>query len=636
MEFSLFYFSSEAAEYAPDKYRLLLESVRYADTHDFTAVWVPERHFHALGGVFPNPAVVASALAMITTRVRLRAGSIVLPLHHPIRAAEDWAVVDNLSNGRVDLSFARGWNANDFVLAPDAYGEARTARLYESIDVVRRLWRGEAVSFRNGKGENVPTRIYPQPRQRELESWLTCSGTAERFEEAGTHGFNILTSLILQPVDDLIQKLATYRDARARAGHDPATGRVTLMLHAFVGDDDAAVRKAVHAPFKEYIRTTVDLWAGSSRRLEEMTADQQSELLEYSFERYYRTSALFGTPASCLPLVQRLAEAGVNEIACLVDFGVATDDVLASLDALDRLRRLANQPAASRNGDGDGNGTADRTALLRELLQRRASVIPVVPPAVPSAPAAATADKTAMLRRLLERHAATHTETHPLSQGQQSLWFLHLQHPESAAYNTAVSLRIRSPLDRAALARACQQLADRHAVLRTTFGDGPEGPIQIVHGYRALALEEVDGSGWEAAALSAQMRAAYARPFDLRNGSVARAHLFRLADDDAVFMLCIHHIARDGWSMTLLLEEWQRLYAAESRGTPIVLPALRSTYTDFVRREAARVAGPEGARLRDHWRGAHAGAPTGAQSFHRPPATTGARGPRRNRHTAFR
>ena len=79
-------------------------------------MWVPERHFHPLGGLFPNPAVVAAAVAARTTRIAVRAGSVVLPLHHVARVAEEWAAVDALSNGRVGISLASGWNRADFVL----------------------------------------------------------------------------------------------------------------------------------------------------------------------------------------------------------------------------------------------------------------------------------------------------------------------------------------------------------------------------------------------------------------------------------------------------------------------------------------------------------------------------------------
>ena len=152
MRFSLFYFSAEAGGDAP--YRLLTEGARFADRHGFTAVWTPERHFGRFGGLYPNPSVLAAGLATITERVELRAGSVVAPLHDAIRIAEDWAVVDNLSGGRVGISFAPGWAPDDFVLAPDAY-ERRRDVLRAHVDVVRRLWRGETVRARNGLGVEV-------------------------------------------------------------------------------------------------------------------------------------------------------------------------------------------------------------------------------------------------------------------------------------------------------------------------------------------------------------------------------------------------------------------------------------------------------------------------------------------------
>ena len=96
MQFSLYYFGNYPATYSEDKYRLILESARYADDHGFAALWLPERHFHSVGGFSPNSAVLAAALARDTSRIGLRGGSVVLPLHHPVRVAEEWSVVDNL------------------------------------------------------------------------------------------------------------------------------------------------------------------------------------------------------------------------------------------------------------------------------------------------------------------------------------------------------------------------------------------------------------------------------------------------------------------------------------------------------------------------------------------------------------
>ncbi len=104
--FSLMFFGGDEGKAAHDKYRTVIEAARFADAHGFAALWLPERHFTALGSLYPNPAVLHAALARETKHLRLRAGSVVLPLHDPIRVAEEWAVVDNLSEGRVEISFA--------------------------------------------------------------------------------------------------------------------------------------------------------------------------------------------------------------------------------------------------------------------------------------------------------------------------------------------------------------------------------------------------------------------------------------------------------------------------------------------------------------------------------------------------
>jgi natural product biosynthesis luciferase-like monooxygenase protein len=338
LEFSLLYFSSNEAEFSEDKYRLMIEGAKFADTHDFTAVWLPERHFHPFGGLYPNPSVLASALAMVTERVRLRAGSVVLPMHHPVRVAEEWAVVDNLSGGRVDLSLAAGWNPSDFVLAPGSFAD-RYHLLFSGLDTIRLLWGGGTVELTGGLGQPVPVRIYPQPQQPALATWITCSGGRERFVQAGEHGANVLTALLFQGVAELAGKIAAYREARARHGLDPATGHVTLMLHTFMGDDLEEVRRIVQAPFIEYLESSMNLWRNGSSKPDDMRPREREALLARAFRRYFRTSALFGTQQTCAAFVTSLQEAGVDEIACLIDFGIDLDTTIRGLHELDALRK---------------------------------------------------------------------------------------------------------------------------------------------------------------------------------------------------------------------------------------------------------------------------------------------------------
>lgn len=342
IEFSLLYFSSNEAEFTDNKYQLLIEGAKFADRHDFHAVWIPERHFHPFGGLYPEPSVLGSALAMITERIRIRPGSVVLPLQNPVRVAEQWSVVDNLSQGRVDVSFAKGWNQNDFVLSPENYAN-RTQVMFDGIETVQKLWRGESVYLPNGSGKETEIKVYPLPKQSELPIWITCSGGKEAFIEAGAIGANILTALLAQTIEELAEKIALYRESRAKNGYDPNSGHVTLMLHTFISSEIEFVRQQVRQPFIEYLQSSVNLWQHSSKKPHELTESERNNLLDYAFEKYFRTAALLGTPSSCLSMVERLKEIGVNEIACLIDFGVDADSVISNLDYLDRLRKLANR-----------------------------------------------------------------------------------------------------------------------------------------------------------------------------------------------------------------------------------------------------------------------------------------------------
>jgi len=358
IDFSLFYFSSDESEGVTDKYKLLLEGAKYGDQHGFAAVWTPERHFHAFGGLYPNPAVTSAAIAAVTERIKIRAGSVVLPLHHPARVAEEWSLVDNISKGRVGISFASGWQPNDFVLKPENFADNKNIMLRD-IDVVRRLWRGESVSFPGPlAGKPVELKILPRPIQPELPYWVTSAGNPETFIAAGKLGANVLTHLLGQTVEELNDKLAAYRRAWKEAGH-AGEGHVSLMLHTFVGPDADQVKEKVRQPLIEYLRSSANLikqyaWsfpafkkregmtdAAGGVDLQTLTDEEMDALLEHSFGRYYETSGLFGTPEGCVEMVDKIKGIGVDEVACLIDFGVDSPSVLAHLEYLNQLRKLS-------------------------------------------------------------------------------------------------------------------------------------------------------------------------------------------------------------------------------------------------------------------------------------------------------
>jgi len=366
MDFGLFYWGNDDGP-GPQKYRLLLEGARFADSHGFHSIWTPERHFHAFGGPYPNPSVTGAAVAAVTQNVHIRAGSCVVPLHHPARVAEEWSVLDNLSNGRVGLSFASGWMPEDFLLRPENAPPNNKAAMIRDIEVVRRLWRGEAVSFASPTGSPVPVVTQPRPVQKELPVWVTTAGNPDTYREAGRLGAHVLTHLLGQSIEELAGKIRIYREALAAEGHDPAQFKMTLMLHTLVGHDREQVRELARKPMKDYLRSAAALikqyaWAFPAFKkpagvdkpmdidLRTLGAEEMDAILEFAFLRYFEDSGLFGTVEDAVARVDQLKGIGVDDIACLIDFGVASETALAGLRPLAEVVRRTSRPAGRKDG----------------------------------------------------------------------------------------------------------------------------------------------------------------------------------------------------------------------------------------------------------------------------------------------
>lgn len=331
-------------------YELLLDVARYADQAGYHAIWTPERHFTEVGGAYPNPAVLAAALATVTRHVRLRAGSINLPLHDPLRVAEEWAVVDQLSQGRVDLSVAPGWHIRDFVLKPENF-QKRFELLNQYREQLQKAWRGEPVRREDALGQGHDIITYPRPLQATLPLWLTTSQREEAWDFAGRQGLHVLTALINFGPQDLERRIAIYREARRAAGHDPAAGIVSLMLHTYVDRQAAQAVERVRPAMTEYLRSfvTQHQTAGQAessdkiRTLQGLGTDEDA-FIEMVFDRYVATSSLIGDVRQATERLQDFSRMGVDEVACLVDFGLDKSQVLDSLQLLSALN--PREPAA--------------------------------------------------------------------------------------------------------------------------------------------------------------------------------------------------------------------------------------------------------------------------------------------------
>jgi natural product biosynthesis luciferase-like monooxygenase protein/amino acid adenylation domain-containing protein len=352
MEFSLFYFGNIGNE--KNRYEILMNAAKYGDKNGYSAIWTPERHFHVFGGPYPCPAVFGGAVAAVTDRIGIRAGSVVIPLNDPIRVAEDWSVVDNLSGGgRVSIACATGWNVNDFALSPDNY-HTRHAVMYRRLQEIDQLWRGGKIKVKDGNGAEKELEIFPKPIQPSLPMYITSAGNVETYISAGKLGHGILTNMLNTSPKELSGKISAYRKALRDNGHDPHMNRMVLMLHVYIGDDLKEVYAKAKKPFMNYLSNSVDLakasivGTGIDVKAEDFSEQDMEDMLEFSFHRYVKNSALIGTKETCMEVLKEMSKIGVDEIACLIDFGIDYESTMISLEYLTELKAEYNAWAAAQ------------------------------------------------------------------------------------------------------------------------------------------------------------------------------------------------------------------------------------------------------------------------------------------------
>jgi len=201
----------------------------------------------------------------------------------------------------------------------------------------------------------------------------------------------------------------------------------------------------------------------------------------------------------------------------------------------------------------------------------------------------------------------------PLSFAQERLWFIDRLEGGSAQYNISNALRLRGALDVDALERSLGEIVRRHESLRTVFREGDGGAVQVIAPYAGFTLPTDDLSTLDPAAREAEVRRRAtedaARPFDLAEDPLFRAALLRVADEEHVLLLCIHHIVTDGWSSGVLLRELSALYAAYRDGddSPLAEPPVQ--YADYAVWQREQLQGEVLDRQVGYWKERLAGAP---------------------------
>ncbi len=236
-----------------------LEEARLADELGFDAVWLAEHHFSTYG-ICPSLAVLAAAIARETRRVRIGTSVVVAPFAHPLRVAEEWAMVDLLSGGRVDFGIGRGYQPKEF-RGLDVSMEKTRERFDEAVEVIRRAWTQERVTFEGEFYRVRDVRVLPRPLQKPHPPFWTAAVSPDTYTLAARRGFKILTAPSFTPWDILRKNFDAYRAAWREAHGTDAGADIAMNKIVHVADSSRQAREDLREPIRWFFQTQAGLIA---------------------------------------------------------------------------------------------------------------------------------------------------------------------------------------------------------------------------------------------------------------------------------------------------------------------------------------------------------------------------------------
>src|SRR6266850_7026117 len=255
MDFGLFFLMqrdehwSEAAVYDSD-----LQQMLAAESLGYRSVWIAEHHFNDYG-LCPAPPVLAGFLAARTTTLRLGMGVSLLPLHHPVDLAEQLAVLDVVSGGRLDVGIGRGGTLQDYQTFRSERAEARL-RVEEGIALMRQCWSGAPFDFAGRFHSAERVHVRPRPVQRPHPPLFVACNSEDSVRSAARLGLPTLSSFFV-PVDELQRRHQLYREVAREAGRSPREietleGQSWGMRVVHVAPSHEEALQAIEAPFMGY------------------------------------------------------------------------------------------------------------------------------------------------------------------------------------------------------------------------------------------------------------------------------------------------------------------------------------------------------------------------------------------------
>jgi probable F420-dependent oxidoreductase len=308
------------------EYREMLDLVRLAEALGFDSVWVSEHHGSS-DGYLPSLLVVLAALAASTERLLLGTGVVLTPFHDPIRLAEDAAVVDQLSDGRLILGLGLGWRGEEFRMLRVPRSE-RLVRTVETVEILRRAWTGQRFSFEGRAFRYDRVRVSPPPARAGGPPIFLGGYTDRAVRRAGRLGDGYITDA--EPLDEVRPALGLFDEGAREAGRDPHAMGLALLQNVFVareGDAWQIARSGVLHQLGAY--TAWDEGADTPERDELVPEAGDEEAL--------RRSTIAGTPEEVThalrPIVQAFADRDLHLVVRVhypgMDFDVASAAVEA-------------------------------------------------------------------------------------------------------------------------------------------------------------------------------------------------------------------------------------------------------------------------------------------------------------------
>lgn len=337
MKFSLFHLPTFFPQFHASEtqfYHNMLEETDRAEALGFHAVWLAEHHFYTYGGHIPSVPVMGAAIAQRTKRLRIGSGIALLPLQDPIRLAEEFALLDCLSGGRLDFGIGRGFQKAEYDAFERDMGDSRTL-FEEAHDIITKAWSQERFSH-EGKFRRVhDLQVIPKPVQKLPPIYVASIFTPASFEWTGRMGYNLMVVPYAANPEVLAGNIKLFHDTYTAQGHTSEPD-LFAVYHFYCGETP---EKAKQEPREAMLRY---LSAAAEPNREPAYSEQYSaygqlregfkSMMNYD-EVLYPHRLIFGDPAQCVERITHIQSTGVTHIGLLADFGgLEYAKILASLD----------------------------------------------------------------------------------------------------------------------------------------------------------------------------------------------------------------------------------------------------------------------------------------------------------------